>query len=256
MALRAVITGSASGIGAAIRARLEKAGDMVIGIDIVDADIIADLSSAEGRGVAVAEVKRRCGDGIDRLVACAGIGPDDPSLSRIASVNYFGMVDLLDELFECLKLGKNPAVVVVSSNSAHMLTLGKDPYVMALLEHDEPEARRIIEEAGDRALAYVGSKNAVARSVRQRAMTWGNAGVRLNAVAPGNTRTPLLQRMLAQPVYGRRIRALPSPLGRDAEPDEIATVVAFLLGPEASYIHGAVYYVDGGTDAALRTDGF
>ena len=256
MALTAVITGSASGIGAAVRARLEKAGDMVMGIDIVDAEIIADLSTAEGRGVAVAGVKRRCGDAIDRLVACAGIGPDNPSLSRIASVNYFGVVDLLDELFESLKRGKNPAVVVISSNSAQMLTLDKDPYVRALLEHDESEARRVIEEAGDSALAYIGSKKAVAQAVRRRAMTWGNAGVRLNAVAPGNTRTPMLQRMLDQPVYGRRIRALPSPLGRDAEPEEIAAVVAFLLGPEASYIHGAVYYVDGGIDAALRPDGF
>ena len=229
---------------------------MVIGIDIVDADIIADLSSAEGRDIAVAGVKQLCGNAVDRLVACAGIGPDDPSLSRIASVNYFGMVDLLDRLFESLKRGRNPAGVVISSNSAQMLKLGKDPYVMALLEHDEYEAGRVIEEARDRALAYIGSKNAVARAVRRRAMTWGNAGVRLNAVAPGNTRTPMLQRMLDQPVYGRRIRALPTPLGRDAEPEEIAAVVSFLLSPDASYIHGAVYYVDGGTDATLRPDGF
>ena len=229
---------------------------MVIGIDIVDADIIADLSTAEGRDIAVAGVKQLCGNVVDRLVACAGIGPDDPSLSRIASVNYFGMVDLLDRLFESLKRGRNPAGVVISSNSAQMLKLGKDPYVMALLEHDEYEAGRIIEEARDSALAYIGSKNAVARAVRRRAMTWGNAGVRLNAVAPGNTRTPMLQRMLDQPVYGRRIRALPTPLGRDAEPEEIAAVVSFLLSPEASYIHGAVYYVDGGTDATLRPDGF
>jgi NAD(P)-dependent dehydrogenase (short-subunit alcohol dehydrogenase family) len=209
-----------------------------------------------GREAAVSEVKRRCGDVIDRLVACAGIAPDNPSLSRIASVNYLGVVVLLDELFESLKRGKNPAVVVISSNSAQMLKLDKDPYVMALLAHDESEARRMIEEAGDSALAYIGSKNAVARAVRRRAMTWGNAGVRLNAVAPGNTRTPLLRRMLDQPVYGGRISALPSPLGRDAEPDEIAAVVAFLLGPEASYIHGAVYYVDGGIDATVRPDGF
>jgi NAD(P)-dependent dehydrogenase (short-subunit alcohol dehydrogenase family) len=116
--------------------------------------------------------------------------------------------------------------------------------------------RMMSPRLGDSALAYIGSKNAVARAVRRRAMTWGNAGVRLNAVAPGNTRTPLLRRMLDQPVYGGRISALPSPLGRDAEPDEIAAVVAFLLGPEASYIHGAVYYVDGGIDATVRPDGF
>jgi NAD(P)-dependent dehydrogenase (short-subunit alcohol dehydrogenase family) len=251
-----VITGSASGIGAAIRARLEKAGDKVIGIDIKGADIIADLSTREGREAAVAEVKRRCGDIIDRFVACAGISTDDPSPARIASVNYFGMIDLLDGLFDSLKRGKAPAAVVISSNSAQIRVLDDDPYVLALLEHDEAKAGRIVEEANDTILAYMGSKNAVARAIRRRAMVWGNAGVRLNAVAPGNTKTPQLQRGLDHPVFGDLIRALPRPLGRDAEPDEIAVVVAFLLSRDASYIHGAVYYVDGGIDAVARPDRF
>jgi len=251
-----VITGSASGIGAAIRVRLEKAGEKVIGIDIKGAEIIADLSTREGRQAAVAEVKRRCGDIIDRFVACAGISTDDPSPSRIASVNYFGMVDLLDGLFESLRRGKYPAAVVISSNSAQIRVLDDDPYVMALLEHDETKARRVIDEAGDAILAYMGFKNAVARAIRHRAMTWGNAGVRLNAVAPGNTKTPQLQRGLDHPVFGDLIRAVPRPLGRDAEPDEIAVVVAFLLGRDASYVHGAVWYVDGGIDATVRPDRF
>jgi NAD(P)-dependent dehydrogenase (short-subunit alcohol dehydrogenase family) len=251
-----VITGTASGIGAAIRTRLEKAGDKIIGIDIKGAEIIADLSTRQGREAAIAEVKRRCGDIIDHFVACAGISTDDPSAARIASVNYFGMIDPLDGLFDSLKRGKDPAAVVISSNSAQLRALDDDPYVLALLEHDEAKARRIVEEAGDTILAYMGSKNAVARAIRHRAMAWGNAGVRLNAVAPGNTKTPQLQRGLDHPVIGDLIRALPRPLGRDAEPEEIAVVVAFLLSRDASYIHGAVCYVDGGIDAVARPDRF
>ncbi len=251
-----VITGSASGIGAAIRARLEKAGEKVIGIDLRDAEIIADLSTKEGRTGAVAEVRRRCGDAIDRFVACAGIGPDVKNPALIASVNYFGAIDLLDGLFDLLQRGNNPAAVVISSNAAQMMPMDEDPYVLALLDHKEAEATRTISELGDPSIAYAGSKNAVARAVRRRATAWGKAGVRLNAVAPGNTKTPMLQRVLGDPTLGPATRGLPRPLGRDAEPDEIAAVVAFLLGPEASYIHGAVYYVDGGIDAVIRPDRF
>jgi NAD(P)-dependent dehydrogenase (short-subunit alcohol dehydrogenase family) len=254
--LTAVITGSASGIGAAVRSRLEKTGYSVVGVDIVNAEIIADLSTSEGRQAAVAAVRQRCGDTIDRLVTCAGIGPDNPSPARIASVNYFGTVDVLDGLFPCLQRGKEPAAVVISSNSAPMLPLENDPFVMALLEHDEAKARQIIENVGNTSVAYIGSKNALARAVRRRVTTWGNAGVRLNAVAPGNTRTPLYQRTLDNPILGDLARSLPRPLGRDAEPEEIAAVVAFLLSGEASYVHGAIYFVDGGIDAALRPDRF
>lgn len=251
-----VVTGSASGIGTAIRARLEKAGNKVIGIDVRNAEIIADLSTIEGRTLAISEVKRRCGDRLDRFVAAAGVGPDTNNPPLICSVNYFGVVDLLDGLFELLQRGSKSAAVIISSNSAQINPMEDDPYVLAMLEHNEAKAKQIISELGDCIAAYMGSKNAVARAARRRAMTWGNAGVRLNVVAPGITKTPMHQRVLADAKVGDAVRAVPKPLGRDGEPDEIAVVVAFLLGPDASYIHGAVYYVDGGADATIRPERF
>jgi NAD(P)-dependent dehydrogenase (short-subunit alcohol dehydrogenase family) len=60
----------------------------------------------------------------------------------------------------------------------------------------------------------------------------------------------------AHPIYGKGVEALTVPLGRWAEPAEIAATIAFLLGPEASYIHGSIVFADGGNDAELRPDGF
>lgn len=256
MLVTTVITGSASGIGAAIRANLDKAGNKIIGIDLRDAEIIADLSSSEGCAKAITAVKESCDNHLDQFVAAAGIAPDAKDPSLIVSVNYYGVINLLDGLFELLQRGNNPAAMVISSNSAQMMPMDDNPYVFALLNLDEVEAKRKISELDHPGIAYAVSKNAVARAVRHRAANWGNAGVRLNVIAPGTITTAMQQRLLDDPATSSSISYLPRPLGRYGEPEEVAAVAAFLLGPEASYIHGAVYYVDGGQDAQIRPDRF
>ena len=166
-----VVTGSASGIGAAVRTRCENEGDEVIGIDIKDAEIIADLSTKAGRESAIAGVKQQCGDSIDRFVACAGLATYVRPPSLIPSVNYFGVIDLLDGLFELLQQGRDPAAVVILSNSALWWTPDGSQYVQALLNHDEGGAWRILtefEEADGILLAsgqaYMGSKFALGRA--------------------------------------------------------------------------------------------
>ncbi len=249
-----VITGSASGIGAAVRRRME-GEDRILGVDLRDAEVTADLASPEGRAAAITDIREQAGPRIDRLVLCAGLGPHVDPPSRVAAVNYFGVVDLLDGLFDLLRAGTEAAVVVMCSNSAQMLPLDDDPFVQALLAHDEAEAARIID-ASNPAHAYMGSKHAVGRAVRRRAGEWGRAGVRLNAVAPGPVETPLLAGGREDPRIGNAIRDLSVPLGRTGRPEEIATLVTFLLGSDASWIHGAVYYIDGGNDAEIRPDKF
>jgi NAD(P)-dependent dehydrogenase (short-subunit alcohol dehydrogenase family) len=228
----------------------------VIGIDLHDAEIVADLRSAEGREAAVAGVLARCSRQLDRLVVAAGIGSHVKPPSLVASVNYFGAVDLLDGLYEALRRGTAPAALAVASNSAQMARVDESPFVTALLAHDEAEARRIADQVGNSILAYVGAKHALSRAVRRRAGEWGRAGVRINAVAPGPVRTPLLQGDMGDPVTGPAIRKFPVPLGRVAEPDEIAELAAFLLGPAGSYIQGSIVYIDGGSDAERRPDRF
>jgi NAD(P)-dependent dehydrogenase (short-subunit alcohol dehydrogenase family) len=250
------VTGSASGIGAAIRKRLEAEGTRVIGVDLREAEVLADLASHEGRARARSEVLAGCGGRLDQLVVCAGIGAHSRPPSRTASINYFGAVELLDGLFPALQQGDAPAAIAMCSNSAQMAPIDEHPYVLALLAHDETQAAQVIDAADSPIIAYVGSKHALGRAVRRRAAAWGRAGVRLNAIAPGPVHTPLLEGDLEDPLTGSAIRQLSVPLGRMGEPEEVAELAAFLLSAKASWIHGSVYYIDGGNDAEIRPDRF
>ncbi|CAG9243659.1 3-alpha-hydroxysteroid dehydrogenase/carbonyl reductase [Paraburkholderia unamae] len=256
------ISGAASGIGAATAAMLEAAGHRVIGIDLRASTISADLSTAAGRAHAVAATLDACGGALDSLVLCAGLGSDFTPATKIASVNYFGAVDLLDGLLPALSAraasGGRPAAVVVSSVASTQITWEKNPLAAALSAHDEEAVAATLAALGDRAGhgAYAGSKNALTVAVRQRVKQWADAGVRLNAVAPGAVETPLLQRGLDDPRFGQLIRDFVAPIPRRAAPGEIAGLIGFLLGDQAAYIHGAQLVIDGGIDALARPTAF
>jgi NAD(P)-dependent dehydrogenase (short-subunit alcohol dehydrogenase family) len=250
------VTGSASGIGRAVRARLERAGERVIGVDLRDAEVTADLADPAGRAAAIQGVREASGGRLDGLVACAGIGPQAERPASIVSLDYFGAQALLDGLRGALVAGERSAAVAVSSNSA-TLPGADTPLVAACLAGDEPEARRLATVLGGHP-AYAGAKLALARWVRRNApgADWAGAGVRLNAVAPGAVLTPLLRAGLAHPVFGPAIRGFPIPTGGFGAPEDVAAAVAFLLDADAGFCCGAVLFVDGGTDALLRPDAY
>ncbi len=247
------VTGSAGGIGAAIRARIEAEGHRVVGIDVRDAEVEADLATAEGRSAAIDAVRAVVGDALAGLVVAAGIGGSAgvPS-SLVARVNYFGAVALLDGLRPLLERAEDAAAVAIASNSASAVPIEDPALVDHLLAGDEDAAAELAD-GQDSELVYAQSKLALARAVRRRAPAWGEAGVRLNAVAPGPVLTPMTEQALAHPVTGPLIRQYPIPLGRWGAKTEIAEAVWFLLGP-ASWVHGTILFVDGGTDALLNPD--
>ena len=245
-----VVTGSAGGIGGAVRDRLEAAGDTVVGVDLHDAEVTADLADPRARREAVRAALERVDGHCDRLVVCAGVGGHVPATSTVVRVNCFAALAFLDGMQEALAGGHDPAAVVVASNSAALIG-DDDPLLATFLTGDEDAAAEAAGEA-DGAYVYAASKRALTVGVRQRVAAWGEVGVRLNAVAPGPVETDLLRGTLDHPLYGPAARAYPVPLGRWAQPAEIATTIAFLLDPASAWTHGAVLFVDGGTDASVR----
>lgn len=252
----AVITGAASGIGAATKARLEADGQRVIGVDLAGSEVEADLGTAGGRERAIAEVTRISGGRIDGLVPCAGVpGLSDMPGSLVVAVNYFGAVALLDGLRPLLAEGDRPAAVAISSNSTVIQPGVPMDVVQCCLAGDEPGACAAADDAGALA-AYPASKTAVAWWVRRQAPTpaWAGSNITLNALAPGAVETPLLQATRDDPQIGRFIDELALPVGRKGTPEEIGAFAAFLLGPDARFFCGSVLVLDGGTYAQLRPD--
>jgi NAD(P)-dependent dehydrogenase (short-subunit alcohol dehydrogenase family) len=250
-----VITGSASGIGGATRARLEKAGHRVIGVDLRDAEVVADLADPDARQGAVATVLEQCGGTLDGLVTAAGVGPPFDA-ARMASINYFGSEAFLTGLRPALAASGSAQVVAVSSNSTTTVPDIPAELVDAFLAGDEPRSRDLAATHGD-SLTYASSKTAVARYVRRNApgADWAGSGVRLNAIAPGATLTPLLQSGLDSDEFGPLIRAFPVPTGGFATPDQLAFWIDMMLtGEGASFLCGTIFFVDGGTDAMVRPD--
>lgn len=244
------VTGAASGMCAATAARLEQDGHRVIRVDWKGGDVVADLGTPAGRSKAVEGVRRLAGAALDGLVSGAGLGPyDDPA--AVVRVNYFGAVAVLDGLFDLLARGREPAAVAISSIGAVFEALHVPGFAEACLAGDEATALARID-GKDGNVAYANAKHALGLAVRGRAPAWGAAGVRLNAVLPGKVATPMLARIHAHEVLGPTVSALPVPLGREAQPEELAGAIAFLLGPDARYVHGALLKVDGGSDALVR----
>lgn len=250
-----VVTGSASGIGAATESRLREDGHRVIGVDRATADVTVDLSTVAGRKAALERIVALATDGLSGVVPCAGIGGfTNTDSADVVSLNYFGAVELC-AMLRPLFVGP-AAVVLLSSNSVTCQPGWARDVADLCLADDEVRAREAAA-AHDAVQVYPATKAALAWWARRESIKseWIGAGIRINAVAPGLVDTAMTRRLRDDPLLGQFADAYPSAIDRPGRAEEVAEVIAFLLSERARLIVGSTVTVDGGTEAMLFPTG-
>jgi len=264
-----VVTGAASGIGAATTRYLRERGGWVITSDLHDADVIGDLTTDEGRAALVEGVTRVSGGKIDAIIANAGGGPPETSLQ----LNFFGAVATLEGLRPLLKGSPAPRAVAVSSIASLRPDAG---FIEACLRMDESaalaHARSVVaarlqgtsgqthpnplpDEVQVPLDLYGNAKHALQRWCRRVAVKpeWAGAGIPLNVVALGFFDTPAAAYVLTNPESNAAMaRMIPLSGAYPGRPEEAAAMLAWCVSPENSQMTGQILFVDGGFECAVR----
>jgi len=247
-----VITGAAGGIGRATAVRFAQEGARVVLVDVSTAPLdnaIAAVDEAGGAALAVeADVARS--DEVERYVAEA--------VSRFGGIDCFfnnagihgintTLLDESEELFDRI-IAVNLKGVWLGIK--HVAPVMKGRGGGAIVNTASTAGLR----GGRTGFAYTASKHAVVGMTRSAALQLAPDGIRVNAVCPGWIETPMTRAIAAgvnpaDPEAYRREVGSRTPLGRTGQPEEVAALVAFLCSPDASYISGGLYAVDGAATA-------
>jgi len=244
----AVITGAASGIGAASARKFAAEGAKVVAVDLDEAKgaaiaaeigglfIRADVTSEE-------EVKAMYETTVDHfgtLDVCfnnAGISPpEDDSILETDLQAWRRVQDVnLTSVYLCSKYGIETLLAHGGGSVINTASF------VALVG------------AATSQISYTASKGGVLTMSRELGVQFARSGVRVNSLCPGPVNTPLLQELFAKDPERAARRLIHVPVGRFAEPEEIANAVCFLASDEASFITATAFIVDGGVHAAYVT---
>jgi NAD(P)-dependent dehydrogenase (short-subunit alcohol dehydrogenase family) len=254
---RTVVTGAASGMGRATSALLRELGAKVIALDIkpptdaVEAYLETDLRDEASIDAALERIEAP----VDGLFYCAGLPQKFFPPLDLMLVNFVGARHLIRGLMP--KMPSGSAIACVSSIAglgwpADLPTwlelVGTPDFASAKSWCEDPAHSELIDDG------YSSSKAAMIVYVMQSASEAISSGLRINAISPGSTNTPLMPRFIE--IAGQAaIDAVKSVAGRLAESEEMAGPLAFLNSPLASYINGANLVIDGGFSAVWTVSG-
>ncbi|HEV2360066.1 MAG TPA: 3-oxoacyl-ACP reductase [Acidimicrobiales bacterium] len=244
----ACITGAAGGIGRASARRFAAEGAKVVVADVTDEAgeelaaeigglyVHADVTDADSVAAMYDAAIAQFG-GLHVLFNNAGISPpDDDSIletdidawRRVQEVN-------LTSVYLCCKLG-----------IPHLLRGGGGSVI------NTASFVAVLGSATSQ-ISYTASKGGVLSMSRELGVQFARQGVRVNALCPGPVNTPLLQELFAKDPERAARRLVHVPMGRFAEPEEIASAACFLASDDASFVTAATFLVDGGVHAAYVT---
>jgi NAD(P)-dependent dehydrogenase (short-subunit alcohol dehydrogenase family) len=236
-----VITGTASGIGAAAAELFRAEGATVVGVDLnespgVDTSIVADVTDEQQVVDMYARTRDEHGR-IDVLFNNAGISPNDDASVIETSLDAWDRVQRvnLTSVFLCCKHG-----------IPHLLETGGGSVI-------NTASFVSVMGAATSQISYTASKGGVLAMSREMGVEFARQGVRVNALCPGPVNTPLLQELFAKDPEKAARRLVHLPMGRFAEPEEIAKGALFLASDDSTYVNATTFLVDGGLAGAYVT---
>ncbi|MEX3008283.1 SDR family oxidoreductase [Hoeflea sp. TYP-13] len=251
--MRVALTGGATGIGAAVAARLKARGAEVTAFDLnepqgnVDRWIRTDL----GNSASIAEAAAAADGPYDALINNAGLPPKEGMEALILQVNFIGLRTFMNAMLD--KLAPGAAIVNTASRAGAMWrdNIAEVKSLMALNSNgDVPE---FVGSRGiDHVRAYNLSKEAVVALTTAGTETMIARDLRMNSVSPAAVSTGILDDFLT--AFGERARNAVKRAGRAGQPDEIADVICFLASPESRWIKGQDIVIDGGISAMVASD--